>query len=85
METEHITLSKQFENPRKTALQFVNEISPRTLRVPNRTNVWEALDPGDRDRAEELRHQVRVLTRELALAMEQSASLLKPICATSDE
>lgn len=36
----------------------------------NRVRVWEELNPDDRGTAEELRHQIRVLTAELARVME---------------
>lgn len=73
MENEEFSLSKQLEMLEATALHFVDKIIPHIHRVPNRVEVWETLGPEDRDRAEELRHKIRRVTHELALAMEQSA------------
>jgi hypothetical protein len=68
-------LSNHFEHVRATALRFVDEVIPSTLRVPNRVDVWKTLDSEDRGRAEEMRREIRKVTRELALAMEPSAVL----------
>lgn len=69
---------------RATALRFVGEIIPRRLRIPNRMDVWETLDPEDRGRAEELRREHRKLTCELAPAMDSRRFLPKPMYAISD-
>ena len=77
MSAEISELKRRLDSIKVDAVQFVEDMIELDFHIPRAIGVWRGISEDDRAKADELRHQLRVFTLDLALAIQNSPVLTK--------